>query len=166
MSWAAKRKTKCEEDAAYSQLGLFDVHMPLIYGEGRKKALVRLQKGIKESLNEDQKWTLLDSLRFNQIDARQMTIKNVHAKTCKWLLKKSEYLDWFDGAKLGEYHGFLWIKGKPGTEKLTLIKFALANARETVKDRRVILFFFNARGEDLEKSTIGTYQSLLLQLLE
>ena len=57
------------------QLGLFDVHMPLIYGEGRKKALVRLQKEIKESLNEDQKRTLLDSLRFNQIDARQMTIK-------------------------------------------------------------------------------------------
>jgi hypothetical protein len=51
-------------------------------------------------------------------------------------------------------------------EKLTLIKFALANARETIKDRRVISFFFNARGEDLEKSTIGAYQSLLLQLLE
>ena len=81
-------------------------------------------------------------------------------------MKKSEYLDWFDGVKLGEYHDFLWIKGKPGTEKLTLIKFALANARETIKDRRVISFFFNARGEDLEKSTIGTYQSLLLQLLE
>ena len=81
-------------------------------------------------------------------------------------MKKSEYLDWFNGVKLGEYHDVLWIKGKPGTEKLTLIKFALANARETIKDRRVISFFFNARGEDLEKSIIGTYQSLLLQLLE
>jgi len=35
-----------------------------------------------------------------------------------------------------------------------------------MKDRIVISFFFNARGEGLEKSTIGTYRSLLLQLLE
>ena len=109
---------------------------------------------------------LLDSLKFDQIDARQMTIKNSHAKTCKWLLKNSEYLDWLNATKLGEHHGFLWIKGKPGTGKSTLMKFALTNARKTMKDRIVISFFFNARGEGLEKSTIGTYQSLLLQLLE
>lgn len=36
MSWAARRETKREEDAAYSLLGIFDIHMPLIYGEGRK----------------------------------------------------------------------------------------------------------------------------------
>jgi hypothetical protein len=50
MSWAAKRETKREEDAAYSLLGIFDIHMPLIYGEGRKKALVRLHNAIKESI--------------------------------------------------------------------------------------------------------------------
>ena len=50
MSWAAKRETKREEDAAYSLLGIFDIHMPLIYGEGRKKALVRLYKEIGEPL--------------------------------------------------------------------------------------------------------------------
>lgn len=50
MSWAAKRETKREEDVAYSLLGIFDIHMPLIYGEGREKALVRLHKEIKESL--------------------------------------------------------------------------------------------------------------------
>ncbi|KAF2180966.1 hypothetical protein K469DRAFT_692498 [Zopfia rhizophila CBS 207.26] len=95
-----------------------------------------------------------------------MTIKNAHAKTCKWLLNNSEYLDWLDGNKLGEHHGFLWINGNPGTGKSTLMKFASANARETMKDKVVISFFFNARGEGLEKSTIGTYRSLLLQLLE
>jgi hypothetical protein len=52
MSWAAKRETKREEDAAYSLLGIFDIHMPLIYGEGRKKALVRLHKEIEESLKD------------------------------------------------------------------------------------------------------------------
>ncbi|KAF1957575.1 hypothetical protein CC80DRAFT_411018, partial [Byssothecium circinans] len=118
------------------------------------------------SLDNDQRRILLDSLRFDQIDARQMTIKNAHAKTCKWLLTKPKYIDWLNTTKLSEHHGFLWIKGKPGTGKSTLMKFALANARKLMKDRTVISFFFNARGEDMEKSTIGTYRSLLLQLLE
>ncbi|KAH6714510.1 hypothetical protein BKA61DRAFT_360647, partial [Leptodontidium sp. MPI-SDFR-AT-0119] len=117
-------------------------------------------------LDKEQKRVLLDSLGFDQIDARQMNIKNAHAKTCKWLLEKSEYLDWLDPSKLGEHHGFLWIKGKPGTGKSTLMKFALANARKKMKDKIVISFFFNARGGDLEKCTIGMYRSLLLRLLE
>ncbi|KAI9784937.1 MAG: hypothetical protein M1839_001132 [Geoglossum umbratile] len=120
----------------------------------------------KLSFTEEQTRTLLDSLRFDQIDARQTTIKNAHAKTCKWLLKDPKYFDWLDATKLGEHYGFLWIKGKPGTGKSTLMKFALANARKTMKDRIIISFFFNSRGEDLEKSTLGTYQSLLLQLLQ
>ncbi|KAH0536252.1 hypothetical protein FGG08_006859 [Glutinoglossum americanum] len=120
----------------------------------------------KLSFMEEQTRMLLDSLRFDQIDARRMTIKNAHAKTCKWLLKNPKYFDWLDATKLGEHHGFLWIKGKPGAGKSTLMKFALSNARETMKDRIVISFFFNARGEDLEKSTLGAYRSLLLQLLE
>ena len=49
LSWVAKRQTKRGEDIAYSLLGIFDIHMPLLYGEGRKKALVRLYKEIKES---------------------------------------------------------------------------------------------------------------------
>jgi hypothetical protein len=53
MSWVGQRKTKREEDMAYSLLGLFDVHMPLIYGEGRKKALARLQKEINEPSGEE-----------------------------------------------------------------------------------------------------------------
>jgi len=94
-----------------------------------------------------------------------MTIRNAHAKTCRWLLKDPCYLEWLDPTKLGEHYGFLWIKGKPGAGKSTLMKFILTNARKT-SSKAVIAFFFNARGEDLEKSTIGAYRSLLLQLLE
>ncbi|KAK4150420.1 heterokaryon incompatibility protein-domain-containing protein [Chaetomidium leptoderma] len=34
MSWAAFRETTRPEDEAYSLLGLFDINMPLLYGEG------------------------------------------------------------------------------------------------------------------------------------
>ncbi|KAH7276208.1 putative ankyrin repeat-containing protein [Fusarium solani] len=45
MSWAASRKTTRLEDRAYSLMGIFDINMPLLYGEGHK-AFVRLQEEI------------------------------------------------------------------------------------------------------------------------
>ncbi|KAK3384088.1 heterokaryon incompatibility protein-domain-containing protein [Lasiosphaeria ovina] len=45
MSWAARRTTTRAEDTAYSLLGIFDVNMPLIYGEGIN-AFRRLQEEI------------------------------------------------------------------------------------------------------------------------
>jgi hypothetical protein len=45
MSWASRRKTTRSEDIAYCLLGLFDVNMPLLYGEG-EKAFIRLQEEI------------------------------------------------------------------------------------------------------------------------
>ncbi|KAF4628707.1 hypothetical protein G7Y89_g9445 [Cudoniella acicularis] len=45
MSWAADRQTTREEDVAYSLLGIHDVNMPLVYGEG-VKAFTRLQEEI------------------------------------------------------------------------------------------------------------------------
>ena len=48
MSWAARRETTRKEDQAYSLLGIFDVYMPLIYGEGKEHAFKRLREVINE----------------------------------------------------------------------------------------------------------------------
>lgn len=45
MSWAARRTTTRIEDEAYCLLGIFDINMPLLYGEG-SKAFRRLQEEI------------------------------------------------------------------------------------------------------------------------
>jgi hypothetical protein len=45
MSWAARRQTTRLEDEAYCLLGIFDVHIPLLYGEGAR-AFRRLQEEI------------------------------------------------------------------------------------------------------------------------
>jgi hypothetical protein len=62
------------------------------------------------------KW-IMDALNFNRRENRQATIKAAHAKTCKWLLEKKEYMDWLDTRQLSEHQGFLWIKGKAGSRK-------------------------------------------------
>lgn len=46
LSWVEGRNTTCEEDKAYSMLGIFGVYLPLIYGEGYTNALGRLRKEI------------------------------------------------------------------------------------------------------------------------
>lgn len=51
MSWAAGRETTREEDVAYSLLGIFDVNMPMLYGEG-KKAFLRLQEAVLAEVND------------------------------------------------------------------------------------------------------------------
>ena len=48
MSWASRRHTSREEDMAYCLLGLFDINMPLLYGEG-DNAFYRLQCEIIQS---------------------------------------------------------------------------------------------------------------------
>ena len=53
MSWAAHRKVTREEDQAYSLLGLFQVSMPMLYGEGRAKAFGRLQEAIYHMTRDD-----------------------------------------------------------------------------------------------------------------
>lgn len=51
MSWASHRSTTRIEDRAYSLLGIFDIIMPLLYGEGAK-AFRRLREEIIRTSND------------------------------------------------------------------------------------------------------------------
>jgi hypothetical protein len=51
MSWAAGRETTRIEDRAYCLLGIFQVNMAMIYGEG-ERAFVRLQEEIMNSTDD------------------------------------------------------------------------------------------------------------------
>jgi hypothetical protein len=124
------------------------------------------QEKIQRLLSEKEKQILVRSLRFAQMDARQTTIKTAHAKTCAWILENPIYHDWMDIHKLDEHHGFFWIRGKAGTGKSTLMKFIWGDVCKRMENHIVLSFFFNARGGELEKSTVGAYRSLLVQLLE
>ncbi|KAJ9603762.1 hypothetical protein H2200_011948 [Cladophialophora chaetospira] len=195
LHWVSRRQTTRSEDKAYCLLGIFDVAMPPIYGEG-DKAFVRLKDEIAKSYRRqlegigrdaattnsshrditdtgtaamsmlDRRKVLMASLGFEQMDSRRSTIKNADSTTCQWLFQHPAYMAWIDPEQLDQHRGFLWINGKPGAGKSTLIKFAHANAASKKHDHEIRLsYFFNARGEELEKSTVGMYRALLFQLL-
>jgi hypothetical protein len=80
MSWADNRQTKHEEDKVYSLLGIFDIHMPLIYGEGAKNAFGRFQEELDKRLRKQQ----LDELSTPIQAAFNPTkrLKTLHGKSC------------------------------------------------------------------------------------
>jgi len=53
MSWAARRITTREEDMSYCLLGIFDINLPLLYGEGGERAFLRLQEEIARRCDDD-----------------------------------------------------------------------------------------------------------------
>lgn len=69
MSWASGRSTTRVEDMAYCLMGIFDINMPLLYGEGRK-AFRRLQEEIIKVSNDQSifAWSLVhDPLTLSEV---------------------------------------------------------------------------------------------------
>ncbi|KAL8952928.1 MAG: hypothetical protein Q9222_001187 [Ikaeria aurantiellina] len=148
MSWARHRETRRLEDKAYSLLGIFDIQMPLLYGEGREKAFIRLQEEIDKISKRKRKWDaylepaqdetnapdlqqqFLESLFFSEITSRQEQIPEAFKETCRWIFDTSiderqrrdqplySFHEWLRSGK-----GIYWISGKPGSGKSTLMKF-------------------------------------------
>lgn len=72
MRWTEKRNTTKTEDKAYCLLGIFDVFIPLIYGEGNN-AWRRLQKEIHERCVSN-----------SQYVSRSFSFKVDRKPSCKW----------------------------------------------------------------------------------
>ncbi|KAI8941160.1 hypothetical protein NX059_002397 [Plenodomus lindquistii] len=77
MKWAAGRQTTEDEDGAYCLLGIFNVFMPLIYGESKANALLRLQQAIKERPAEDTS----SSTATSELD------KRIYYERNKWIMQ-------------------------------------------------------------------------------
>lgn len=189
MRWGEQRNTTRVEDRAYCLLGIFNVFLPPIYGEGLN-AFTRLEREIAllsdDPLLQPRKLIPTDgnadatmkdkrelrqklsaALAFPQMDTRRLTIQRPYSATCAWLLKHAVYQQWSDRKPTVPLSRVLWIKGKPGAGKSTLMRFAYESAKKSIaKDEILLSYFFNARGSDLQRTTVGMYRSLLIQLFE
>lgn len=117
-------------------------------------------------VTDENKLELLQSLAFPEMDRRQATVEHAANDTCEWLFKDSTYTNWRKRERLEASHGLLWIKGKPGSGKSTLMKHAFEAQRKALEGSGslCLAFFFNARGADIERSPLGLYRTLLYQL--
>ncbi|KAF5229618.1 hypothetical protein FANTH_14127 [Fusarium anthophilum] len=108
--------------------------------------------------------TVIESLRFDAMNTRRECISPPSLNTGQWLFQDSTFLTWKSSIDFSER--LLFIKGKPGAGKSTLMKEAVRKTKSEFQARGCCAsFFINARGDVLEGSVSGIFTSLLFQLL-
>ncbi|CAH0052972.1 unnamed protein product, partial [Clonostachys solani] len=104
----------------------------------------------------------LRSLAYEAMDTRLDTIIEESDGTCEWLSSHENFVKWRD-----QHRGLLWIKGKPGSGKSTITKYAVKRLSKVYgPETQVFSFFFHARGHELQKSLLGFFRSILHQILQ
>ncbi|KAI6778332.1 uncharacterized protein J7T54_003339 [Emericellopsis cladophorae] len=114
----------------------------------------------------ERKEDCLRSLAFARLGARRHDIEPALAGTCDWLFATPEFREWCRRDRLADHHGVLWLKGKPGAGKSTLIKHALQYCQHHFLDHLIAAYFFNARGDASEKSPLGMLRSITYELIK
>jgi hypothetical protein len=169
-SWAVNRQTTEEEDGAYCLFGIFGVHLPLIYGEGKQNALERLRSAAilkhkghsqdqEEKLSKIRSWLSAPDPSTNYYKAH----KQRQAETGLWLLKSAKFAEWKERAA-----SRLWLYGIPGCGKTilssTIIEHLLQHCHD---DTNMVTAYFYFDFNDTQKQNPELMlRSLLCQLLQ
>ena len=107
---------------------------------------------------------------FLSYEARFKNAKKAGPKTCQWILKHESFQSWL-GANDST---ILLVSGKPGCGKSVLARYVTEELPGILRQRqifenggpfRIAYFFFNDRGERVEKTTAGMLRALLYQIL-
>lgn len=149
LSWAEHRHTKRPEDKAYSLLGIFNLFIPLIYGEG-KNAFVRLHEEIEKKHQQVARLQgLLSKLPVVQ-QAAFNSLPSQHRPTClpgtrAELLR--EIQEWIEGP---DSRCVFWLSGMAGTGKSTVAR----TVARTCLDRGILgaSFFFSRGGGEVSRA--------------
>ena len=115
--------------------------------------------------------SILQSLYFGFMHAREFAIPRAHSKTFQWVFDSQDiyFADW-----LKQSSGIYWIAGKPGSGKSTLMKFLARNATTiallegwAIPAKLVTAsYYFWSPGSEMQKSQKGLLQHLLYQILK
>ncbi|KAI9768893.1 MAG: hypothetical protein M1839_003847 [Geoglossum umbratile] len=152
MSWAAKRRTKREEDSAYSLLGIFNIYMPLIYGEGRQKALSRLLKEIKDDNSISLPIAKGASFDSHTEEHNARCLRNTRVELL------SQITEW---AKDRNDKPIFWLQGMAGTGKSTIARSA---AQSFAYKGQLGASFFFKRGEGDRGKAARFFTTIAVQL--
>ncbi|CAK1356725.1 unnamed protein product [Cercospora beticola] len=141
---------------------------PENFGAGGDPFLNFYTHGNHGSLSSSLAEQCLQSLAFPDMEVRS-DINQEAEHTCEWIFEHEAYRNWIDRG------GLLWIRGRAGTGKSTLMKYIRKQsfqAKERGYQRLqlapntlVVSFFFNWRGDVLHRTAVGLFRSVLHQIL-
>lgn len=156
-SWAEHRQTTLEEDKVYSLLGIFGVHIPLIYGEGRDNAALRLEDAIHRALKGKLAIVLIACIACASLT--KAGVKHDQFAVGRDILSHPEAVRFVGRQKeLSEMHQVLFAPQVRSTVVLHGLggigKTQLAMAYiERHKEKYTAIFWLNANDEDSLKSS-------------
>jgi len=143
-SWIERRQTKREEDKVYSLLGIFNIYMPLIYGEGEENAFKRLRTSI-QMVKED--YECIQHLRLTDPRDDRKRIEETKGGLLEdsyhWILEHSDFQQW----RNDQQSRLLWIKGDPGKGK-TMLLCGIVNELKNSKAKTDLLSYFFCQTTD------------------
>ena len=158
-SWIQSRQTKVEEDKAYSLLGIFDVEMPLRYGEGSASAFKRLDEEI-DKLNK-----CLGDLRSTDPRHDKKRIEDTNSglleNSYRWILENSDFQRW----RNDEESRLLWIKGDPGKGKTMLLCGVVDEFKKSTAKTDLLSYFFCQATDSRINSATAVLRGLLFLLI-
>ncbi|KAK4656868.1 HNWD NOD-like receptor pc15 [Podospora pseudocomata] len=163
MSWIKHRSTTREEDRAYCLLGIFNVQMRLLYGEGEERAFERLREEISKhdrclsSLHSTD--PRLDKKRIEE--AKGGLLDDAY----RWVFDTPDFRDWHDQSE----SRLLWIKGDPGKGK-TMLLCGIINELEGVivadGHCRNLAYFFCQATDSRINNAIAVLRGLIYLLAQ
>jgi len=147
LSWMERRQTKLEEDRAYSLLGIFDVYISPIYGEGTGMAFKRLLDEISKLEKCIQDLRLTDP----RDDKKRIedTKGGLLGDSYYWILQNSDFQQW----RNDQQSHLLWIKGEPGKGKTMLLCGIINELEKSAINVRLSFFFCQATDSRINSAT-------------
>ncbi|KAI9770859.1 MAG: hypothetical protein M1839_003022 [Geoglossum umbratile] len=163
LSWAANRETMRKEDKVYSLLGIFEICMPLIYGEGEESALKRLRKEINKPL-EDQECIQHLRLTDPRDDKKRIeeTKGGLLEDSYRWILENSDYQQWHND----QQRHLLWIKGDPGKGKTMLVCGIVNELKKSMAKTDLLSYFFCQATDSRTNNAMAVLRGLVYLLVD
>ncbi|KAF2433517.1 HET-domain-containing protein [Tothia fuscella] len=136
MSWTETRRTTLEEDLAYSLLGIFDVNIPLHYGEGKVNAFARLRQEI------DKLDKCIQDLHITNPLSDKKRIEGTKGglleDSYRWILDNLDFQTW----RSDQQSRLLWVKGDPGKGKTMLLCGIINELHKSIAQTALLAYFF------------------------
>jgi hypothetical protein len=159
-SWIQPRQTKFEEDKAYSLLGIFDVQMPLRYGEGMANAFKRLEEEI-DKFNK-----CLQDLRLSDPRDDKTRIEGTKGGLLEasyhWVLETSDFQQWRNNPQTW----LLWIKGDPGKGKTMLLCGIINELKKSIPKSTLLSYFFCQATDSRINNATAVLRGLIYLLVD
>jgi hypothetical protein len=159
LSWIEHRQTKLEEDKAYSLLGIFDVYIPPLYGEGTARAFKRLMDEI------DKLEKCMQDLRLTDPRDDKKRIEETKGglleDSYSWILKTPDFQRWRDD----QQSRLLWIKGDPGKGKTMLLCGIINDLKKLIAKRALLSYFFCQATDSRINNATAVVRGLLYLLV-